>query len=95
MDVDEVLKELVERKTRMQSYSAFNLDAAVAVRLVSFTNKKYNIFDLFIYCFYRNLMMIIQGLWLQVRDLELVEETSRMKMLFIISIKLQERIHHV
>ena len=48
MDVDEVLKELVERKTRMQSYSAFNLDAAVAVRLVSFTNKKYNIFDLFI-----------------------------------------------
>ena len=40
-------------------------------------------------------MMIIQGLLLQARDLELVEETSKMKMLFIISIKLQERIHHV
>ena len=40
-------------------------------------------------------MMIIQGLLLQARDLELVEETSKMKMLFIISIKLQEGIHHV
>ena len=51
MDVDEVLKELVERKTRMQSYSAFNLDAAVAVRLVPFTNKKYNIFLICVFVF--------------------------------------------
>lgn len=31
MDVDEILKELVERKTRMQSYAPFNLDATIQV----------------------------------------------------------------
>jgi hypothetical protein len=36
MDVDEILKELVERKTRMQSYTPFNLDATVTVRMLSF-----------------------------------------------------------
>jgi hypothetical protein len=33
MDVDDVLKELVERKTRMQSYTPFNLDASVQVHI--------------------------------------------------------------
>jgi hypothetical protein len=33
MDVDDVLKELVERKTRMQSYTPFNLDATVQVHI--------------------------------------------------------------
>lgn len=31
MDGDEILREIVERKTRMQSYTPFNLDATVQV----------------------------------------------------------------
>lgn len=31
INVDDVLRELVDRKSKMQSYSHFNLDAAVAV----------------------------------------------------------------
>lgn len=34
INVDDVLRELVERKSKMQSYSQFNLDAAVAVSTV-------------------------------------------------------------